>query len=184
MKYKVKHDGITKTYAWLRHTAHHLLDSAKENPSGALLNLQAAAVFCAFTFEAYLNHVGAEEIPFWEEIDRISHAKKLRVIARQLNLRLDFGTPPFQVIRELFDLRNSLAHCRTQSIELTYETDSEPDHMSTWRLHDWEKLTPEKVDHYFSCVTDAIETLDRSRPQPDDMLWNQGNRGRSVEMVE
>jgi len=54
-----------------------------------MLYLQAAAVFYAFAFEAYLNHVGSEVIEIWEEIERIPHGKKLRIIAKHLKLQLD-----------------------------------------------------------------------------------------------
>ena len=92
-----------------RHTAWHLLDVAKKHKEGSLLNLQAASVFYAFAFEAYLNHVGAEEIPFWEEIDRIPYFRKLRVIEKQLKLTLDKDNPPFRV-RKHFKLLAHIGH--------------------------------------------------------------------------
>jgi hypothetical protein len=186
MKYRVTHDGTTKTYATLFHTASFLLHRAKEEPEGSVLNLQGASVFYAFAFEAYLNHVGAEEITFWDEIDRMSYAKKLRIIEKHLNLTVDHGAHPFQVIQELFDLRNTLAHARTIAIDDSYETDTPPDHVSTWRIHDWEKLTPVKVSLYSTCVDAAIKTINQARPRPDDEfeLWNQGIRGLTVEARE
>lgn len=184
MKYKVTYDGITKTYVALRHTAWHLIETAKSHKEGSLLNLQAAAVFYAFAFEAYLNHVGAEEITFWEEIDRISYKKKLTVIAKQLNLSIDYGKQPFKVIKELFELRNALAHGRTRIIDHTYETDSPPEKDFYWRIHEWEKLTIKKVDSYATCITQAVEALNARRFKPDEFLWNEGGRGRGVQVIK
>ncbi|MFA7158993.1 MAG: hypothetical protein WC299_06780 [Kiritimatiellia bacterium] len=183
MKYRVKHDGVTKTYAVLQHTAWHLLESAKAREEGAMLNLQAAAVFYAFAFEAYLNHVGQEEIQIWDEIERVSHANKLRIIAKQLKLKVDLGRPPFKMVRDLFNFRDMLAHGRTKKIDVQYEADEEPHHLSSWRIHDWEKLTIQKVQVYASSVREAVETINHSRPVPDEMVWNQGMRGRSVELI-
>lgn len=184
MRYKVTHDGITKTYAMLRHTAWHLLDSAKTRQEGSMLNLRAAAVFFAFAFEAYLNHVGAEEIEIWEEIERIPHSKKLRIIAKHLKMPLDACQPPFKAIGELFRLRDMLAHGRTRAIDVEYETDQEPPHYSSWRIHEWEKLTPEQVEEYANSVREAAEIINRSRTSPDEDLWNQGIRGRKVELMD
>ena len=182
MKYTVSHDGRTKTYVAIRHTANYLLSLAKASREGSLLNLQAASVFYAFAFEAYLNHVGAEELPFWAEIDRISYFKKLNVISKHLGLEADQGKPPFQIIRELFELRNMLAHGRTLDIDVTYETDCEPDDMDSWLIHDWEKLTAEKVDLFATDVTAAIEIINNARHTPDKgfELWNEWGRGRIV----
>jgi hypothetical protein len=186
MKYKVTHNGITKTYATLLHTAWHLLETARTVREGSLLKLQAAAVFYAFSFEAYLNHVGSKEITFWEDIDRVSYSRKLRIIAKQLNLMIDHGKPPFQIIRELFDLRNVLAHGRTIPIDNSYETDTPPDQASSWNLHDWEKLNLDKVDTYAESVKKAVEVINgaRSRPDHEYDLWNQGIRGRLVQTVK
>ena len=183
---KVTQDGTTKTYAALSHIAWHLLETAKNNEEGSLLNLQAAAVFYAFTFEAYLNHVGAKEIPFWEEIERISYNKKLNVIKKHLGMKIDHGSPPFQSIRELFDLRNTLAHGRTLTINQSFETDEEPDQYFLWRIHDWEKLTAEKVSRYAADLKTAVGTINKARRQPDDEfeLWNKGVRGGRIELIK
>ena len=109
MKRRVK--GISKTYVDLGNVAQYLFSVAKNERNGSLLNLQAAAVFYAFTFEAYLNHVGCEEILFWSEIERISYKNKLTVIAKHLNIELDPSRRPFQTIKALFDLRNDLRGC-------------------------------------------------------------------------
>lgn len=182
MKYQITHDGITKTYSSLLSTAHHLLDLAKESGLGRSLNLQASAVFHAFAFEAYLNHVGAHEIAFWEQIDRLPYKRKLNIIGTQLGLDINLGQEPFQVVGDLFALRNMLAHGRTVEINETYETDTEPEHFSAWRIHEWEKLTIDIVDGYQANIRDAIKTINQARPVPDDDfdLWNRGGRGRTV----
>ena len=65
MKLRVEHSGESRTYAILWQVARHLFETAKTLKTGSLLQLQASAVFHAFTFEAYLNHVGSQEIKSW-----------------------------------------------------------------------------------------------------------------------
>jgi len=77
-----------------------------------------------------------------------------------------------------------LAHGRTKAIAVEYETDEEPPHYSSWRIHEWEKLSVDKVENYAKCVRKAIEMINRARTSPDDDLWNQGMRGRKVELTD
>jgi hypothetical protein len=167
----------------LSHTAWFLLETAKTRAEGSALNLQAAAVFYAFTFEAYLNHVGAEEIEIWEEIERIPHSRKLKAISKHLGLRIDTSRPPFSSISELFSLRDLLAHGRNRTINEEYDSDEEPDATSSWKIHPWEKLTVDILDEYAGNVRKAVEIINAHRPQPESEihLWNQGIRGRLVQ---
>ena len=156
---------------------------AKKQEAGYLLNLQASAIFYAFAFEAYLNHVGFAEIEIWGEIERLPHARKLRIIAKHLKMQCDMSKPPFQTITALFKLRDTLAHARTMTIDAEYETDEEPQSMESWEIHDWEKLTVKSVTAYSDSVSAAIELINAARPTPDEGLWNHGIRGRSVRWV-
>jgi hypothetical protein len=183
MKLRVEHSGLCKTYTVLCHTAQHLLDHAKHYESGSLLQIKASVVFSAFTFEAYLNHVGSEEIPFWNEIERIPYKKKLRVIAAQLGLTLDTSRPLLHTVFELFRLRDILAHGRTTEFSEPYETDAEPAFDSAWNILPWEKLTMEDGECYLAAVTQAIELINKSRSVHDEFLWNQGTRSKSVSIA-
>jgi hypothetical protein len=103
----------------LWHTTRHLLEVAKTLETAFLLQLQGSAIFHAFTFEAYLNHVGSQEIEFWDEIDRIPHSNKLSVLAKRLKFTYDLGRRPFQTMRDLFKLRDGLAHGKTTERSLS-----------------------------------------------------------------
>jgi hypothetical protein len=166
----------SKTYAAIFHTGWHLLDMAERHELGRLLNLQAATVFFAFAFEAYLNHVGAEELPFWEEIDRISYKKKLAVLSKHLGFAKDVSKPPLQTIQQLFELRNALAHGRTQNLTIKKTSKTLPPHDAAFCLLPLEQLTPETVRWYHDDVQAAIELINSARRAPDKLLWNQGSR--------
>jgi hypothetical protein len=153
---------------------------AEQCADGSLLNLQAAAVFSAFAFEAYLNHVGAEELAFWEEIDRIPHKNKLTVLSKHLSLAVNKSARPFQTIGELFQLRDALAHGRTEKLTETRTSKAKANRDVLWRLLPSEKLTVVSVRRYHDDVRAAAEKINAARPVPDDLMWNEGPRKYSI----
>jgi hypothetical protein len=183
-KYETTYEVESKTYAAIFHTAWHLLDMAESHEMGKLLNLQAATVFFAFTFEAYLNHVGAEELTFWAEVDRISYQKKLSVLSKHLGFAKDLSKPPLKTILELFKLRDALAHGRTESTTIKLTWSAPPPRDAVWSLLPAEKLTPEAVRRYHDEVQAAIEFINSARQNPDMLLWNQGSRSSVTSPVE
>jgi hypothetical protein len=178
--FETTYDVESKTYAAIFHTAWHLLDRGERHELGRLLNLQAATVFFAFAFEAYLNHVGAEELPFWDEIDRISYKKKLTVLSKHLGFTKDVSKPPLQTILQLFELRNALAHGRTQNLTIKKTSESLPPHDALCYLLPLEQLTPETVRQYHDDVQAAIELINSARRVADKLLWDQGSRFRTI----
>ena len=179
-KFEATYDVESKTYAAIFHTAWHLLDMAERHELGRLLNLQAATVFFAFTFEAYLNHVGAEELPFWEEIERISYMQKLMVLSKHLGFAKDLSKPPLQTIVQLFKLRDALAHGRTQKLTIKTTSKSHPRHDAALCLLPLEQLTPETVRRYHDDVQAAVELINSARGSPDKLLWNEGSRSGKI----
>lgn len=181
MKYQVKYDGITKTYAALMRTARHLLDLAENDTLGSLLNLQACVVFLAFTFEAYLNHVGSEEFDIWKWIERTPQEKKLRLILHHFGLApADFTLPTWDMIQQVTRIRDALAHGRTREINHTEEMDEEPDRRAMWNFHEWEKLSVDQVRSFKEAIKTGIERINASRRRPDKYVWNQGARGLRI----
>jgi hypothetical protein len=161
-------------------TTQHLLQVAKTGQTGFLLQLQASAAFHAFTFEAYLNHVGSEEIDFWEEIERSSHSHKLSVLAKHLKFPCDLGQRPFQTLRNLVELRNALAHGKTTAIDLEVETSKTPSEDAAWCLLPREKLTCEDLERYSEDLREAVKKINQARRQPDPYLWNEGARSTQI----
>jgi len=183
MKLRVEHGGESRTYAMLRHVAGHLVDLAKTHETGSLLQLKASAVFHAFTFEAYLNHVGSQELEFWEEIERIPYRKKLSVLSKSLKFSFDPSRRPFQTIWTLFDLRDSLAHGRTIEIKDEFETLQEPSHDSAWSILPWERLTIDDLERFSEDLDAVIKTINTARRKPDQFLWNEGTRSKIVSVI-
>lgn len=177
---EITYEVESKTYAAIFHTAWHLLDMAERHETGRLLNLQAATVFFAFAFEAYLNHVGTEELTFWDEIDRISYKQKLTVLSKHLGFTKDLSKPPLQTILDLFKLRDALAHGRTQKLTIKKTSKSQPPHDDVCYLLPLEQLTPKTIRKYHDDVRAAVELINSARRNPDKLLWNQGSRLRTI----
>ena len=168
----------------LWHTTRHLLEVAKTLETGFLLQLQASAVFHAFTFEAYLNHVGSQEIESWKEIERkISYREKLSVLSKRLDFKCEPGRRPFQTIWTLFLLRDNLAHGKTIEIRHEFETSQDFPNDSAWCVLLWEKLTVSDLERYSKDLKAAIETINQARKTPDQFLWNEGTRSTQVSVI-
>jgi len=149
------------TVGYLRQVSWHALEEAKEKEKSSYLNLMTSLVFSAFTIEAYLNYLGEKIIPFWSTIERnLSPAKKLEAIAIQLAQPIDFGRRPFQSFNSIFQVRDLLAHARTEymkdeSIQVLSENGTPKLPQAKWQ----EQITIENVQRYLDDTKEMIEHL-------------------------
>jgi hypothetical protein len=102
------------TYAFLLESSYDLLELAKTGALGSTRCLTAATLFTAFGIEGYLNFVGELKVESWAIVEpRLSWRDKLKLVALQLGVSLDWGQRPLQTIDELFKFRDKLAHGKT-----------------------------------------------------------------------
>jgi hypothetical protein len=113
-----------KTYADLASGANGLLYKAKQETEGSYYTTMGALLLTAFTFEAYLNHLGEKKIKFWKEIESIKVMRKYMVLCTELDVIPDFSKRPHQTLKSLFDFRNAIAHGKSQIMEETKEINS------------------------------------------------------------
>jgi len=99
-----------KTFCDLSNGAYVLLEKSKENIEGSYYTTMASILFSAFTFEAFLNHLGSKKIKFWEEIESISVTNKYAVLCKAFGVTPQLGVRPYQTIKSLFQFRNAIAH--------------------------------------------------------------------------
>ena len=78
----VDYQYTCKTYAALLHTGQSLLRLAEKSEDGRVLLLQAAKVFSFFTLEAYLNHIGDEEVEKWDTYQHFPFNSKIKAVAQ------------------------------------------------------------------------------------------------------
>jgi len=131
-------------------------------------NAIAAIVFCAFTLEGYLNHVGEELIPKWNELfESLKPKAKLILLADRFDISIKFGSLPFQTFGTVFEVRNQLAHPKTK--KHTYEDKNKKVWLNIgtkkWPAEKWENLCETKYAEQFVTNTkEMIEFLDKEFP--------------------
>ena len=130
-----------RTFVDLAHGADVLITKTEQEPRGSYYTTMSALLLTAFTFEAYLNHLGEKTIKFWEEIEPIKVMDKYSVLCKSLDLNPDFSKRPYQTLRALFKFRNAIAHGRSQILQETKEVSSQDDpHDHTPKAH-WEEYS-------------------------------------------
>ena len=106
---------ITCSEHW--HSSRTFLQLGIENPKGSYHQLLGSIVFTAFTLEAFLNHVGEALFKSWADLEKLTRRGKINVIAEKLGLEVDFGTMPWQVVPEIFGVRNKIAHGKNELLQ-------------------------------------------------------------------
>jgi len=130
------------THAELWHASNVVLKSGEQTAKGPIWHFLASAIFTAFAFEAYLNHVGPKVYERWDDVDRLSPLAKLDLICHFLDVKLVSQGAELSTIKELFDFRNKIAHGRTRTVR------------------DTKVIRPEDVDSYFMDIPrDSWEEL-------------------------
>lgn len=120
----------------------------------------AAILMVAFTFEAYLNDLGARTLDFWESIDRIGVLEKYAVLCRVNGLAPDYSHRPHQTLKGLFAFRNQIAHGKTEILQAEKVIAADDDPMSHAPKTKWESYcTVENAEQALEDVTSIIEGL-------------------------
>jgi len=175
---RIESERTVHTYSEMWHTSNCLLEMAKEADEGAFHLLMGSMVFRAFSLEAYFNHVGEKLFIHWSDLETLSPKSKLNVIAERLELEVNYGERPWQVLRELFGFRNDIAHGKTITISESEEKSLERYHKNpTWKRAetDWEKYcTPRNAERARVEVGAIIKAIHDAAKIPDDYLFDFG----------
>ena len=71
----------TNTFAYMFVGAKAMLNQAERDQNGQLYNLVSCLIYCAFTIEAYLNHLGQLKHNDWDRKERsLSKLKKFKTL--------------------------------------------------------------------------------------------------------
>ncbi len=135
-------EGFTEfyPYCYLLIAADTALDAAKQELPGRNYHYVTAVIFSAFAVEAAVNHVGIDSDPNWATDERKMGGweKKLKALAANFSMPLDFSTGHAKTVKEAFEVRDKLAHGKTWVGEQCYLDDG----ASTWdaSFPDWLEL--------------------------------------------
>lgn len=136
-----------RTHAELWHTANCLLRAGQQEPKGSAHQFRGSLVFRAFYLEAFLNWLGYILVPHWEYLERLKPREKLDLLTDLAHVTPDYGVRPWQIVKQLFDFRNDLAHGKPENLtsETVENVDDDLDaklgeHIQT----EWEKFATEQ----------------------------------------
>jgi hypothetical protein len=128
-----------KTFVDINHGADVLIRKSEEQELGRYHLVMSALLLTAFTFEAYLNHLGERKIPFWGEIDSIKVLSKYAVLCKQFAIFPDSSKRPYQTLTSLFRFRNAIAHGKSRVLNETKEVSAQSDPFDHRPKTDWEE---------------------------------------------
>ncbi len=131
----VKRERKVNTFAELSHANWVLLENTVEQREGWFYECMTAILISAFKFEPYLNHVGAILFTYWDEMERLPHKNKLNIIRSHLDIKKEDGKRPYQTLKNLFYLRDAVAHGKTEYL-------SPPDSVEVGHIEEIRRKTP------------------------------------------
>jgi hypothetical protein len=128
----------------------------------------SSLLLSAFAFEAYLNHLGTNQIKFWNEIESIKVREKFSVLCMELDYKADFSRRPCQTLTALIRFRNVLAHGKSELHEETGASTADQPFPENPRKASWEDYcVEENAVRVLEDVSTIMRDLDRKAGLPE-----------------
>jgi hypothetical protein len=136
-----------RTHAELWHTANCLLRAGQKDRLGSAHQFRASLVFRAFALEAFLNWQGQHLIAHWEYLERLGPRDKLDLVAELSHVTPEYGSRPWQIVKDLYGFRNDIAHGKAERLtsESTVNADDSLDaELGRFVQTRWERFCTEE----------------------------------------
>ena len=158
-----------RTFAELSHAADVLMQTAQEYLRGNLYTALSSLLLRAFTFEAYLNHLGERHLKLWDSTKQLRWFDKFNKICKRLNFAPDTSARPYSTLRLLFNFRNLMAHGKSETINEEIDVNSKDADRYYWPRTEWEKFcTLENVVRAKEDITAIVIELHKQAGLSDD----------------
>lgn len=146
---QVRGEQTTITFAYMYKGAKHMLRLANGSDDGRLYTVVSSIIYCAFTLEAYLNHLGKLKNEEWDKIERRSSKyDKYKLFASNAGIDFDeFRSRPYSTLKELFEFRDRMAHGKTTTEDINLSIN-----MMTDALH---IINPERSWQEYATIENA-----------------------------
>ena len=188
----VTKERTVHTYSELWHASGCVLEKGIEDSKGSTWQFLSSAVLTAFSFEAYLNHVGPTVLNCWPELERLSPWAKFELLCETLKVSFpeDQGQRPLQTVIKLLDFRNTMAHGRSRVLKpepvLRDINDKLDGYLGELPLTDWERLIKDKAFAVQARedVRAVLEKVNSVRPEPKEWLFSFGIGSHGAELVQ
>jgi len=141
-RYRIQASGTTKSYVYCFEAARRALKHAEQVELGSFYFCMMAAVFAAFTVEAFLNHVGQKKVRDWEALEKkLGPWEKLLLLRQLRSWSVDEKTRPYRTLRlEMLRVRNALAHGKTVTVVQDRIVSRHPPDLEPWPEPQWKLL--------------------------------------------
>jgi len=112
---KITGSGEVYTFAYLHRGAKHFYELAEKVEEGQSYYLMSTMIYCAFTLEALIHHIGELTMgDGWKQYERKSPKVKLKTLIIENSWSLDLGKRPFQTFQSIFSYRDDIVHGKTE----------------------------------------------------------------------
>ena len=174
------------TYAEHWHTSRIFLQLGIENPKGSYHQFLGSIVFTAFALEAFLNHVGESLFVSWPDLEKLTPKGKINVITEKLQIDVNYGEVPWQVVPEIFGVRNKVGHGKTELLqdEQMLSVDSYDELMGEILRAPWQQsATRENAEKARERVEQLCKTIWRRTNFDEHELFTSGMQSGSAQYV-
>ena len=146
------------TYSYLYEASNFALEQAMNSEEGSFYNCLCSIVMNAFCLEAYVNHVGMDHFPNWDEW--ASPLDKLERVTSEVGIQVHYGKRPFRSIKEVNKFRNSLAHGRTAVTPISYTEETDSRRKVKRQKTKWEKVCTEaNAKRFLNDLEEVIRSI-------------------------
>ena len=172
-----------KTYVELMSGAESMLRKAESGIEGGYYCIMSALTLCAFSFEAYMNHIGIKYYSLWTKEERIPILDKYAKICEKLSIGdPDYSEGDSQRLKLLIKYRDTMAHGVTHDLELKKQTKKSENDLSFVQSADWESFTIiENAQKSIESVQRIINQINESADLGDYAFFS-GHEISSVEI--
>ncbi len=167
----------TNTFCYMHIGAKHMLQLANESDHGKLYNIISCITYCAFTLEAYFNHLGSERNSEWNEIERkIPKAKKYELFCKSLGLTIDLSKRPYKTMTEVFSYRDIMAHGKSTTEYINKPIDGDVNDLTSFDVGpDWKSYsTIENASKACDDIREIILELHKASGHTRDPFLDSG----------
>jgi len=185
---KIEKEREVRTYSSLWTASYFHLIKGQEDREGCFYHFMASLTFTAFTLEAYLNHIGIKVFKSWENLESLSPLSKLNIIAEKLEIDINFGRRPWQVMKNLFRFRNEIAHGKSEIIKVSKvmsERKHQKEEFNGFEPTSWEKFcTENNALKARKDVEEIVHSLYKAGNFEDDFPFTHGMETGSITLLK
>lgn len=157
-------------------TSRIMFEQGKREPVRSNYFFFGSIMFAAFSFESFLNHIGAEVFEFWPSLGRPPVKGKINIVCDKLGIKPDYKHNPWNKICELFAFRNDNVHAKTtkEFEECVVASDDEFDEVLRKGLVlEWTKYSNEKnAESVRTEIERAMKVIWKATGKEDVLLFS------------